>query len=359
MVSEIQLIINKCMLVLCVFITCSPSTAFAQNIEFGLNGHPFTQIVFKDVNIKTQLDLVKEIGAKWYRVDVKGDALYPQRISELKELVVEAKKRGLKVLPIIFPPVALNSEDNLVKIYNISFMYSKNLVSKFKNDINVWELNNELDNYALLRKGELTYLGHLLKYGVPDGINSKDYDIMRTKKVMALLKGLSDGVCSADPGAKRIINAGWIHWGIFEHIVENNIGFEIIGWHWYSDMGDIANIKGKINLLDNLKKYNRPIWITETNRRGGSYGSNGNNEQAKYLENSLFSYIAYSKKYPIEKVFIYELLDDPPLGHNNPEAYYGLLEVQRNMLGKWEIKSKKHSFNAVKTIFSIKSANYN
>lgn len=340
--------------ILFLLITYSSSIAFTQNIEFGLNGHPFTQTVFKDVNIKTQLDLVKEIGATWYRVDVKGNALDPQRISELKELVAEARKRGLKVLPIIFPPLAINSEDNLVDIYNISFTYSKDLVSKFKNDIHVWELNNELDNYALLRKGELTYLGHLLKDGVPNGNNSRDYDIMRTKKVMALLKGLSDGVYSADPSAKRIINAGWIHWGFFEHIFENNIGFEIIGWHWYSDMGDITNVKGKINLLGKLKQYNRPIWFTETNRRGGSYGNNGDNEQVKYLERSLFSYIAYSKKYPIEKVFVYELLDDPPLGYDNPEAYYGLLEVQRNKLGKWEIKSKKPSFHAVKTIFSIK-----
>lgn len=352
MVSKTQIIITFCLFILCLCNTHVPSIAFAQNnIEFGLNGHPFTQTVFKDVNIKDQLDLVRDIGAKWYRVDIKADALQPQRILDIKELVAESKKRGLHVLPIIFPPVALNSEDSLADIYNISFDYSKRLAAEFKNDIHVWELDNELDNYALLRKGELTYFGHLLKYGVPDGDKGDDYDLVRTRKVMALLKGLSDGIHSADPYAKRIINAGWIHCGFFDHILENRIGFEVIGWHWYSNMGDITNVKGRFNLLEMLKRYNVPIWITETNRRGGSYGNNGDIEQTNYLKNSMLKYIAYSKKYPIEKIFIYELLDDPPLGYDNPESYYGLLEVQKNKMGKWGIKSKKSSFDVLRKIF--------
>lgn len=337
-------------LIVQISIMMLPANANSQSMEFGLNGHPFAQIVYKNISIQKQLDLVKESGAKWYRVDCYGASIEPQQMSKIKELVYEAKKRGLKILPCIFPPLNISKEDDLDKIYKISYEFSKKIVSELKYDVHVWELHNELDNIAIVKKDELSYLGTLWKSGIPDGSKIEHFESTRIKKVMAMLKGMSNGVYAADPNADRIINGTYIHYGLIEHALINEINFEIIGWHWYSDMGNITKVKGNIDLLERLKKYNKPIWITEINKRGGSKGADGENEQYIYLKDTLKAYLNYAKKYNVQKLIIYELLDEPQFGANNPESFYGLVKVHKNNVGSWEIFEKKKSFNVIKDI---------
>lgn len=338
------------LLILIILSFVTPSHVCSQQMQFGLNGHPFAQPVYKEISVQKQLNLVKEMGVNWYRVDCYGSAIQPQMILSIRELVAEAKKREINVLPCIFPPININDIEDLQVIYRISYEYARKIVGELKNDIHVWELSNELDNVAIVRKGELSYLRKLWNYGVPNGAKMEHYESTRIKKVMVLLKGLSDGVHAADPVARRIINATYIHYGFFDHLVSNSIGFEIVGWHWYSDMGDLTKTKGNYNLLERLNKYDKPIWITEINRRGGSQGSNGEMEQYAYLKDTLKRYLLYSEKYNIRNIFIYELLDEPNFGSSNPESYYGVVRVQKGLDGKWTINKIKKAFHVIKDI---------
>jgi len=331
----------------------SPSGISSQNqsaIEIGVNGHPFAQVAYEDVGVQQQLDLVKGMGGKWYRVDCYGNAIQPEGISAISNLVAEAKSRGISVLPVIFPNVDINNENDLTKIYATAYQYSKALVGQFKNDVHVWELSNEQDGYAIINKGEVSTNGTVWQYGVPDGDGVEQYEATRTQKAVALLAGLSDGVNAADPNARRIINASWLHYGFLKILVLNKVNFEVIGWHWYSDMGDITNAKGSVNVLQNLNQFQKPIWFTESNRRNGSQGDNGESEQNSYITTTLKTYMSYASQYNIEKIMFYELLDEPQLGAANPEAYYGLVRLQRGASGKWEVMSMKSAYGTLQSL---------
>lgn len=333
-------------LICTIFLILLAAPRPARALEIGVNGHPFAQVVYKEVSIQEQLDLVKELGGKWYRVDCYGDMIQPPRLARLRELVTEARKRGITVLPVIFPDVDVRKEDDLKTLYKRSYDYAIKLVSQFGNEIPAWELHNELDAFSIVKKGELSYYGRLWKFDIPSGDKPEHYEARRIEKAMAVLKGLSEGVHAAAPAAQRIINGSWKHVGFLEHVQQSGIGFEIIGWHWYSEMGDMSRVKGDYRLLEKLRAIKPRIWVTEMDRRGGSRGDLGELEQARYLRETLRQFARDPGNYPVEKAIVYELLDEPHFGAS-PEASYGLVQVVKGPDGRWRTGVRKQAFRAV------------
>ena len=84
--------------------------AGSRDLEFGVNGHPFQQVGYRDVPLDEQLEWVKRLGVGWYRCDWGSWAAQPDGLARLDRLVAEAEKREIRVLPILFPPVDLNGE---------------------------------------------------------------------------------------------------------------------------------------------------------------------------------------------------------------------------------------------------------
>lgn len=324
------------------------SSVFANDVELGVNGHPYVQEVYKAISIEDQIKKVQEIGFKWYRNDWYEYATTQNGVVQYNKLIKEAKKKGIKILPIIIPPVDLKKEQSLDQIYRKSFKFAHQLVTLYKNDIDTWELHNELDNYSIISTNEVNILDLVWKAGIPRGDKEEHYSIERYNKAKSALKGLADGVFSADKTAKRIINSSYMHYGFMQLLVRDNIGFEIIGWHWYSDMGEITKVRGNYNLLEQLKIINKPIWVTELSRRNGSYGRNGESEHSLYIDRTVNDYMQLAKVYPIEKIFVYELLDEPNFGSNNGESYYGLIKVNKDKNGKWSLSGGKKAFFLLK-----------
>jgi hypothetical protein len=321
------------------------STA-SQSFFWGVNGHPFTQEAYFNLPIVTQLDLISELGANGYRFDLPQSA--ENKTDRIQQLIVQANRRSIKLFPILFPIIrAPDSNVSPAQIRAASFLFAKNIVSRYRKEIHYWELDNELETYAAIKKGEKTRSNVVSVWGLTDGISPEEFEENRYQKVKAELLGLSEGVKAADKTAKTMINAGWLHYGFMERLInEDKVPFDIISWHWYSEMGDIRNVRGKINLLKLLKHYDKPLIITEINQRDATMGRN-ENEQAKYLKQALPSIVSNSG---IKGLFIYELLDEPYLGKDNPESYYGLVEVIKNRSNKWQIKRRKKAFNVYKSI---------
>jgi hypothetical protein len=303
----------------------------------GVNGHPLGQQSYLDIPVSRQLDLIKEAGISWYRIDLGGS------LSRFPDLIKAAKKKNIILLPIILPPLDINKEKEPEKIRKAAYDYTFKLVNLYKADIKTWEMHNELENFAILKKGEQSLKDRIFQLGAPDGDSSGHYQEERYQKAKAMLDGISRGVHDADPKARRIINSGWLHYGFIENLVNDGVAFEIIGWHWYSDMGNISRVKGYFNLVEKLKTFKKEIWITEGNRIGGS--SDGKEaEQAEYLAKIHKQMISL---YPdIKAYFIYELLDEPYFAQG--EANFGLVQVKYGKDGKLVLGEKKPAFYFIK-----------
>jgi hypothetical protein len=76
--------------------------------------------------------------------------------------------------------------------------------------------------------------------------------------------GLYEGVKAADPNALAIVDtAGWLHYGFIERLVKEDraLAFDILAWHWYSEMGEMTNVQGKRNLIEFFKRYDCPCGL--------------------------------------------------------------------------------------------------
>jgi len=322
--------------------------------HWGVTGHPNVQEGYCHVPMATQLNLLAQLGVGWYRCD--WDQARLERSPEVYDrLVGQALRKGIRILPIIFPSTSCRSGATPEEIRQASFDFARWLVGRYGGLITHWELDNELDGFTMVRKGETCRTGLLWQWGDPDGDRPEHYEETRYQKAKAEFLGLHEGVKAGDPQARTIINTGgWLHYGFIERLVrEDNVPFDILAWHWYSEMGDITKVRGNFNLLEHLKGYGKPIWFTEVDRRGGSQGGK-EAEQAAYLTATGRQLRADPG---VEAFFVYELLDEPYFGEDNPESHYGLVELIRGESGRWRIGRKKEAFRALARVIESSGRN--
>lgn len=330
------------------WITCLTLGNAAEPFHWGVNGHPVSQEGYWQVPLVTQLDLTQELGAGWYRLDVTFSA-FQASTTRLDELLAEAEKRGVKLLPVLVPDGDFfEGATSVDQVRRSSADFGQAITSRYKGRITHWELGNEMDSYAMIKKGEPTRSGKLWEWdGAPDGSRADDYHQGRYERVRALLQGLNDGVKASDPAALTMVDtAGWLHYGFIDRLVtEDRLPFDILAWHWYSEMGDMTRVQGKLDLIELLKRYGKPLWITEVNRRDGSKGGR-HDDAAAYL-----SRVARQmREHPaIHAFFVYELLDEPYFGLEG-ESDYGLVTLQKGSSMKWEIAHRKPAFHALQTV---------
>ena len=181
--------------------------------------------------METQLEHIRELGLTSYRVDIGST----EKLLDLQHLVREAKARGITVLPVITPGFDMDKQDAGVlekKAYGLAFA----LVSSFKGEIPVWELGNELENYAIIQPCEMQDDGkqYSCSYGPAGGVSVNEYYGPRWAKVSAVIKGLTRGARAADPNVKRAVGtAGWGHLGAFDRMQADGIEWDISVWHSY------------------------------------------------------------------------------------------------------------------------------
>lgn len=314
----------------------SLATPAAADLIWGVNGHPLMS--YPDVTIEQQLDYVKDLGMKSYRVDIPNGTKAPQ----LRKLMIAAKAREIEILPVVTPDFdmdELNPELLHKQAYDLGF----NLASQFKGEVRVWELANEFENYAILKPCETRDNGvqYSCLFGSPGGIDPLDYYGPRWVKSIAVVKGLTEGVRAGDPKALRAVGtAGWGHIGAFERMYKDGADWDISVWHMYGQDPEWA--------LKKLIKYGHPIWITEFNYPLGSTKSE--QEQADGLANAMKSLRNYTDTYNIQAAHIYELLDEPYWA-SSYEAKMGLIRVENSGDGKTTIP--KIAYERVKQLIAF------
>lgn len=278
--------------------------------------------------IDEQFDLIKKLGANSIRVGVEKN----NKVSDY--IIEKAQENDLKVLFGLDEEINFNNpgEDLYQRGYNFAYSFA----SRYKGKIQYYQLLNEISGTAVRRNEDE---GETL----PNRYNLK-YDKERYQNLSKYLKGLSDGVKAGDPKAQRLISAHWVLIDIFNYLIADKVNFEIIGWDWYSDMGDdISNRKidegGNFNLAEEASKMGKKLWIVEANIEGGSFGDK-EKEQADYIKDfALKTYLSGKT----EGFFVHTLTDmaadqDKTIGH------LGLVKVEKNESGQWEFGQLKSAF---------------
>jgi hypothetical protein len=323
---------------LTVMVACLVGTTnvAAAEILWGVNGHPIT--AYPGIGIDRQLDYIRDLGMKSYRVNI-SDA---DRAPELADLVKEAKTRGIEILPVITAGNVDLKKDSTDELYGKARTLAVALGSRFKDDIRVWELGNEMENFAIIKPCEKRDDGtqYPCEWGPAGGDSALDYYGPRWEKVSAVLKGLSDGMTEVDSTIRKAIGtAGWGHVGAFERIHNDGIKWDISVWHTYGEDPEWA--------FEKIARYNRPIWVTEFNNPYGSQRSE--RQQAEGLKQAMARLQELQGRYKVEAAHIYELLDETYWAPSY-EAFMGLVRLKVTDKGGWTTGEPKPAYFAVRDL---------
>lgn len=315
-----------------LFLIAGGHRASAADLVWGVNGHPFT--AHPGIPYEVQLDHIRDLGMKTYRVNVSSLDHEPA----LAHLIALAKPRGIDILPVLTPPLDLAKTD-AETLYKQAKAFARYFVSRFKDDVRVWELGNELEVFAIITACEMQDDGvqYNCAWGPAGGVGPLEYYGPRWAKVRAVLKGLSEGTKSVDPAIRKAIGtAGWGHLGAFERMKADGIEWDISVWHMYGQDPEPA--------FKIITGYGKPIWVTELNHPLGS--QDGEVEQAQGLHALMDRLRALRETYKVEAVQIYELLDEPYWAPNF-EAFMGLVRVGKDG-GQWAVSGVKPAYCVAK-----------
>lgn len=315
----------------CLLATAAPASA---DFLWGVNGHPINS--YPGVPIDKQLDFLKDLGLKSYRVNVTGE----DNADMLASLVDAGKARGIEILPVLTPQGIDLDKDSPEDLYGKTRKLAVALGTRFKDDIRVWELGNELENYAIIKPCEKRDDGtqYPCGWGPAGGVGALDYYGPRWVKVSAVLKGLSDGMIEVDPGIRKALGtAGWGHVGAFARMKQDGIAWDISVWHMYGEDPEWA--------FREMSGYGKPIWVTEFNNPNGSERSE--RLQAEGIKQAMTQLRALSEKYKVEAAHIYELFDETYWAPSF-EAKMGLVRLTPASDGKWRAGEPKAAYKTVR-----------
>lgn len=291
---------------------------------FGINGHPLAQIAYQLNTYNQQLQALQQLHQQYYRVDIYLNPDRSGRIRDLNPALFNfssilniLNSNGLIMLPIIFPTVEHSNNYTIPQLYQLSYEEGVRWTTLYGNLFSVIELDNEQDNVCI-------------KPGV-DGTNLDDYNSTCIERVVAKMSGFAAGLKDTLPSLRIIIDFCWIHWGYMDYLTAASTKYDIVGYHWYSDMGDIRRSYRNISdvLQHVIDTYKKPIWITETNTKNGDMTIPSDN-QTSYINNTLNTILTY---YPaVQSYIFYELFDEYQFANSSGEAHYGLTKFQEGNL---------------------------
>lgn len=272
----------------------------------GVNGHPLSgnRPTYLNIPVQDQIQMVKGLGFSYYRVDgicdPNGKITREQRFLDL---AAAAKQNNIKLLITLSAQRFANFKD-ADSAYKDGFRLASGFVKLYGQYADHYELGNEIDNKVISNRKSL-------------GKDPSDYDQDKFRVAASYLKGMYDGVKSISTASQTIIDIGETHTGFMTLLKQNNIPFDIIGFHYYSKKvyEQEDNFRSTLSDLTGIFNGQKPIWITEFNQFLGSanwgvFTFKREDSQKAIINNFITN---CSKKSNVKALFIYELLDEPDL----------------------------------------------
>lgn len=306
--------LKACLLnVSAIFLVYYPLYAQADRaFAWGVNGHPLTQQAYKYRTLNDQIQLLKDLGVGYYRIDVPINAEGKARNEPyFLELLEKLKAAGVKPMPALFPSGIGGAESDSISIYNKYFSVGEKFINRYGGHLDVLEVGNEWD-LKLMKKNARN-----------DGRKASHYQTHLIGKQMWMLAGIIDGMKKRKSTLRVSMSLTWVHWYYLDILKQYAINYDIIGYHWYSNMGNITKAVGPYgNFLPKIaERYNKEIWITEFNTYRGNKNASFY-KQDTYIKSSLTDII---NQRLVKGFFIYELFDQPDLKAYPDEMSYGLV----------------------------------
>jgi hypothetical protein len=295
------------------------SSLLSAPFTLGVNGHPLGDMAYLGVPAADQINMIKKMGMGIYRINILSTSDGTCTVPKVLQPLLDAASAGNVTLLPMLTPRTLSYNDSEADAYQKGKVLGGNFAAKYASVFKFYDMGNDLD-LATLLAGK-------------DGRVTEDYNISKLRVTAAYLKGMSEGIHANDPDAQTMISAGWVHWGFIKFCETYGVKFDVLAYHWYSDM-EAAIVRAKsLNITDITVKLNslfpgKPIWITETNFRAENL-STLESDQNTFLTN----FIAKCKaNHTVKAVLVYELFDEPY--KNGAEQHYGIAKWAAPYL-KW------------------------
>jgi len=285
----------------------------SSSIFYGANGHNNGGGAYDLSSPALQLQQLQDLHVKLYRNEVYNLA----SANKLAGIAATMAAGGVTVFPVILSGISTRTSEQ--DGYNVGYTLGQQTATARKYPY--YEVSNELGAQAIA--------------GNVDGVYPQHFDNLKFQKARGVIRGLIDGIKSVDPAGKIVIGGDtWLHYGFYQMLAAGTqpdgtgghpiVTWDVTAWHWYSDQGDITNACGGTgchNVLAELQKFGKPIWLTEFGVRP-SYGTD--QQIADYMVGNkmMNEFVTVAGKYNIQSILVYMLYDDPATG----EGPYGLLK---------------------------------
>lgn len=273
-------------------------TSENKGFVFGIHTNAFVANTIGDPyqpdNVDKALKLAKQLGVQYLRINFEGQGLY-QASDDLIDRVLKADLKPVLIVESSLPAAEFFAQES----YQRGFQLGQEVASHYRSQVRYFQLANEVSGMTIkpLHTGE----------------KIQDYDPQKYLVLKNWIKGLSDGIKEGNSKAKRVVSSNWIATAVIDELIKDGVEFEIIGWNWFSDMGEDPTYKvlddgTVLDIPGHFAKTGKQFWFVELNRAAGSY-KNAEIDQAQFLRR-FWNNIKKSKD--VDGLFGYTLVDFAP-----------------------------------------------
>jgi len=300
---------------------------------WGVNDHPTNTTDMVPI-----FQVLQARGITQYRVDTNlTDDTNSYEVPMFQNMAALAKTYGITLKPILFTAFTWGDRTDGGKypagdstaLYLQGFFRTYNFVNALKNDINDWEMENELNLLVHDANGNPLW---------GQGWTASEFNTPLMNDWASVLQGMSDAIdlINSESGLhlRRTLNTTSTMFGFLDFMASKNVKFEVISYHYYEYLGTNPHdywggVRPNFDLFQQLASYNKPVVFNEVNA-AEIYESTYENEAGQPVTETGFKSLDATLNYlntqtaaDIEYVGIYELLDEP--SKQPPENRFGLM----------------------------------
>ena len=257
-----------------VGVCCHPSSPYSQNWE---------DMVY----------YTAKMGGKIIRIDLQGT-----NTENWDKFFALCKAYKLEVLGIVYDTT-----------------HAEFFSRRYGKQIKYMQVLNETDAEALVTGG---------------GEGKESYNLNKIAELVGKFKEIIPIIRENSPQSEICINITYLHYGYFEHLLEQDVDFDVAGLDWYSNMDSNGTLEDTVDAIN--KVTGKPVFICESNI-WTNYGTPEENDNK--MGGVIIDYIERCKRiqksHNILGYTVYELFNEPHKsgyeGVIKGEAYFGLMYV--------------------------------